>query len=307
MNLTFIKNYAGRFVETSDIYSYTPYYKDGKLRMGGIAVSTSLDESDKNMHILTGWMATVNGIQYLQIFGYSIGADGEEYMQPEYIKNSNKVRFLDDYTDPDYPAETVIDKMIKNNKRILENNIVCARFSSKLNIEERQLLYDLQKRLEVRNEALLNNQLIASAKTAAPQGYALLANYLDEFMSNGKVGIVVSQTAIIVVSAVVLASVSAAAYFAYVAYATESMKDVKFSDELTATLASKLTAEEFEQLKSETAGIVTKARLKASFGSAYTVVKVALFALLGYMAYSYIKPNIVTSKKKKNDKVRRTS
>ena len=289
INQIYNANFAGRIAETSEIWNlrvFSNVWNFGSVTADGY--------DNQQLYTLTGWHIARNGNDFYQT------------TTGQYIKLSTST-ITDQYDRADANGQDLVNKIIANNKKILENNLICARFAHRLNVDQRYMLFDLQSRLNLRNEALLNNQLISSASTASPQGYALLANYLDEFMANGKVGIVVSQTAIIVVSAVVLASVSASAYFAYKAYYNESMDDIKYSNELTNTLLSKLTDEEYAQLKAETAGIVTKARLKSSFGSAYTVVKVALFALLGYMAYSYIQPKIVTLKNKTNDKVRRTS
>ena len=98
----------------------------------------------------------------------------------------------------------------------------------------------------------------------------------------------VATWVIIVVACVVIAGMGTAAYFAYKSLADESEKDVKFSKELTATLVSKLTPEEYEQLKAETKDIVTKARIKQSLGSYWNVLKWVAIAFAGYTAYKMI-------------------
>ena len=160
-------------------------------------------------------------------------------------------------------AQKLVDAIITNNQRILENNLVCARFAHKLTSAQQQQLYALQSRMNTRNESLLRDGLVQTETTAAPEGYADLQSYLDSFMSRG----VGSITVAIVITAVVIASLATAAYFCYKYYAQESEQDVKFSDELTKTLTSKLTPEEYEQLMEETKGIVTKAKIKARFRS----------------------------------------
>ena len=166
-------------------------------------------------------------------------------------------------------AQAFIDKVIKNNNTILSNNLVCARFKAHLTTEQKELLYELQSRLNARNSALLDEQLCTVEAVGVPEGYAELQSYLDAFMQSGGVG---SLTAAIVVSAIVIASVSTAAYFAYEYYADESDIDVKYSNELTEILTSKLTEEEYQQLLSETKGIVTKEVLKGKLRNTTTKV-----------------------------------
>ena len=163
-------------------------------------------------------------------------------------------------------SQDIVTTIVNNNKRIFENNLLCARFASKLNASQRQTLYDLQTRLQNRNAQLLNDGLVTIKQQSAPAGYTQLQSYMTSFMANdGAIGSAV--VAYIVISAVVIASLSTAAYFAYKYYAEESTKDVKFSDDLTKALVAKLTPEEYEQLMSETKGLVTKATLKERFSS----------------------------------------
>lgn len=160
-------------------------------------------------------------------------------------------------------AQSVINTIITNNQRIIENNLICARFKDKLTAAQKKQLYDLQKRLQDRNDSLINDGYVKVSTVAAPTGYRQLESYLDQFMQTGGVG---SVTAAIVTAAIIVAAATAV-YFAYKAYAKESEEDVKFSDNLTAILTSKLTAEEYQQLLAETNGKITKAKLRARFGS----------------------------------------
>lgn len=192
-------------------------------------------------------------------------------------------------------AEYYVNQVIRNNAHILENNLVCARFASKLNNDEQYELYRLQSALQDRNGRIVNDGLCANIKVSSPPGYSKLDGYLNQFMqayANSAeikgVG-VISTTAIIVVSCIVVASLATAAYFAYKAFAAESEKDVKYSDELTKTLLNKLTPEEYEQLKRETNGIVTKTRLSSRFSGAFGLLKWLLIGAAGYVVYRGIK------------------
>ena len=192
-------------------------------------------------------------------------------------------------------AEYYVNQVIRNNAHILENNLFCARFASKLNDDEQYELYRLQSALQDRNERIVNDGLCTDIKVSSPPGYSKLDWYLNQFMqayANGAevngVG-VISTTAIIVVSCIVVASLATAAYFAYKAFAAESERDVKYSDELTKTLLNKLTPEEYEQLKRETNGIVTKTRLSSRFSGAFGLLKWGAVIAGGLLVYKYIK------------------
>lgn len=182
-------------------------------------------------------------------------------------------------------AQKLVDTIINNNKTIIACNLFCARFADKLTQDQRVQVVELQKRLLKRNAALQNDGLCEGLETNYPAGYAQLQPYLDKLMQSQGVG---SVTVSIIVAAVVIASLSTAAYFAYKYYASESEDDVKYSKELTETLMAKLTPEEYEQLKKETAGIVTKARIKqtlSTIGGELKVLGLVAAAIGGYMLY----------------------
>lgn len=193
-------------------------------------------------------------------------------------------------------AQKFIDGIIKNNKHIYENNLLCAHFQHKFTKSQKQQIIALQQRLEKRNQSLQENSgvLFNKVSTSYPKGYIDFYDDLKALTSGYEsIGVVISTTALIVISAVVLVSAGTAAYFAYKAYFSESEQDVKYSDELTKILQSKLTAEEYEQLKQETAGLITKSKLQQrlnSFGgTAKTLLSVALGVGLAYGAYKIIK------------------
>lgn len=194
-------------------------------------------------------------------------------------------------------AEYYVNKVIKNNARILENNLVCAAFANKLTEDQQTTLYSLQMRMQSRNQRILDDGLCSNIKVSTPPGYSLLDNALANFMNayangapiTGGIGLVVSTTVVIVVSCIVVASMATAAYFAYKAFAAESEKDVQYSDELTRTLMEKLTPEEYEQLKNETQGIVTKSRLASRLSGWGDMAKFSLLALGGLLVYKLIK------------------
>lgn len=245
-------------------------------------VSISVDDTeyaDIAYPRLTGWYITKNGNNWYQgVNGYWYKwVDGSQLMPdsaPQYSSNS---------------VYSLINKLISNNKHILENNLLCAKYADKLSVEEQQRLYDLQTRLENRNNQLQNPELISSTTKSYPKGWSMWDAQLDAFMANGRVG---SVTITIVVAVVVIASLISAAYWAYKYYYEESVNDVKYSDELTKILTEKLTAEEYEQLKAETAGMLTKASLLSRLSGISSVGKYALLGLGAMFIYRMLKGQV---------------
>ena len=187
-------------------------------------------------------------------------------------------------------AQALVDKIIKNNIQIVQNNLVCARYANKFTAEQQELIRDLQRRADNRRNALIAEGMCSNVQTSYPKGYADLSGYMDKLMNYEGVGI--ATWAVVVIVATVIAATATAAYFAYKAYADESEKDVKFSKELTAILSEKLTPEEYQQLLEETKGIVTKARIKQSISSYGNVLWIGAILVGGALLYRWLKNKI---------------
>ena len=183
-------------------------------------------------------------------------------------------------------AQACVKKIINNNIIITQNNLVCARYASRFSPEQQQLIRDLQNRVVVRNNALIDSGFCENVQTSYPRGYAELEPYLAALMNGQAIGL--ATWAICVIAASVILVTSTAAYFAYRAFANESESDVKYSKELTKTLTEKLTEEEYQQLLNETKGIVTKSRLKQAISSYGNIAKWALFGIAGFAIYKVI-------------------
>lgn len=254
-----------------------------------------------------------NGIQYVQAAGTSAGVCTGMYYQDGgvlYLQLENGNYAVVDYNAANAPqwelseaataimqhsttqAQALVNKIIRNNIAILCNNLLCARYADRLSQSEKASVRILQERLQARNKALQAEGLTEKVETSYPAGYAELSAYLEKLMASGGVGIAVSTIAWIVVAVVIVAGAGTAAYYAYKAFADESEKDVKFSKELTRTLVAKLTPEEYEQLKQETQGFVTKARIKQSLSSYGNAITIAVFAFAGYYGYKLIKNSL---------------
>lgn len=185
-------------------------------------------------------------------------------------------------------AQNLVDQIISNNKKVYENNLLCARFSSYLTSRQQEQVKQLQRRLVVRDQALQENSGLYNLKMSYPDGYINELPYLDRLMEgeSGRIGVVISTTAMLVISAIVVVSLATSVYFAMKAWAKESESDVKFSDELTKTLLDKLSPEEYEQLRKETAGLITKAKLKSKLQAGGTLFKWVMLAVAGGFVFA---------------------
>lgn len=259
-------------------------YYIGSADLSRFVAASSDVANDTRTHILSGWFFVGNTETWYQdTLGYWVTGGYQTVKAPVYGDGQ------------DY-----INAIINANMHIYENNLLCAYCAKYMTAEDQQELQNLQNRLLIRNQALQNNILTTGITKSYPEGYVNLYDKLQSI--TGKVGVVISTTAMIVISATVIAAVGAAAYFAYQAFASESADDVKFSDELTAKLVGKLTKEELAQLYEETEGIVTSARLKERF-STFAGFSGTLFWVLGGAALLYWwqnrgKTSRKTSKKK---------
>lgn len=275
--MEFKQSYSGQYYQLQGGYVYS-------LRGDGAFAATSAGEPGLVMVQLTGY--------------YKNGRDGSPMYQ---TTNNGWIRMADGWQNTGYApirlytqkdAQFYVNKVIKANAKIIQNNLFCARFANKLTDDEQFELYSLQKRLENRNEKLQNDGLCTDLKVSSPPGYSDLSNSLSTFMlsysSGATIGAVISVGSIIV-AAIVISSLATAAYFAYKYLASEAEKDVRYSDELTAILMKRLTPEEYQQLLEETQGIVTKARLSAQVQGAMGIVKWGLFAVAGFVIYKAIK------------------
>ena len=228
---------------------------------------------------------------------YFYDSDGYAYMQTTtgywyIVTNENASTQWTVYANaveiPSYSRDDVqkyVDAMIQNNIRIVENNLFCARYADKLTADERKKIAQLQKRVMERQDAIRSNGFCEDIRESYPTGYADLEPYLAKLMKDEGIGLV--WWAGCIIFALVVGGLAAASYFIYRDLFEESKEDVKWSDELTKTLMSKLTPEEYEQLQNETQGIVTKARLRAKLGSWGTVAKVAAVLVAGAFAYKF--------------------
>lgn len=272
MDKVFLAEYAGGRVRGVN-GAIVVYIQPNGVQTGGMQYSGSV------LFTLTGWAWMDGDILYLETFEQpntyiQLTQDNTTW---EYLGTSNKTVTVSQ-------AQDIINGIIRNNQYILNNNLLCARFANKLTKQQRQTLYNLQYRLEQRNEALKNDELLINQQEGYPEGYSEFSSELESFMKNPNIGVVtLSATGIIFISAVVVGALSTAAYFAYQAYYKESEKDVKYSRELTESLKNKLTEAEYQQLLKETAGLLTKQKISQQIASIGGNLKNILLIGLGLL------------------------
>ena len=270
--MTFNATYAGKVYSLINGEVYT-LWSDGNFRYAGAYTGSTVKVALTGYYSVsprgnTMYQTTGGGFIHLEDGWQQVGTTAvHQYSQTQ--------------------AQKLLNTIIANNKKIISNNLLCARFANKLSEKEREQVVALQNRLQVRNEALQAGGLTKNIQTSYPAGYAELSAYLDALMRSEAIGI--ATWVVVVIAATVIAATATAAYFAYKSLAEESEKDVKFSDDLTRTLTSKLTEEEYQQLLQETKGIVTKAKIKQALGSYWNVLQIAAFAIAGYAGYRFIK------------------
>lgn len=275
--MNYNSKYSGQFYQMEDGITYT------KNVYGKYAGSTALSHSISQVQ-LTGYYVITdsNNTLYQNTAGSYIDLnDGWQYVAYAPLRQ---------YTAKD--AQYYVNKIIKANQQIIKNNLFCARFYNKLTPDEMWTLYQLQLNLESRNNKLIEDGYCTGLKVSSPPGYAMLSTELSTFMNlynAGAIGIAISTTTMVVIAAIVVASMATAAYFAYKYLASEAEKDIKYSEELTKTLMSKLTEEEYQQLLEETNGIVTRQKLLAQFGGFGSAFKWGLIAAAGVVIYKTIK------------------
>lgn len=185
-------------------------------------------------------------------------------------------------------AQNLVNSLMQTNMRILENNLFCARYSKYLSATEKQNVAILQHNLEVRNNAIMDTDVFSAMEQASPEGYAELQPYLDQLCNENRVGVVVTTTVALIVTAIVVASLSTAAYYAFSYYAEQATQDLKYSDELTRKLTEKLTSEEYNQLMTETKGLVSKAAITSRLSGSFSWLKYLAYGAAAYLIYKTV-------------------
>ena len=228
--------------------------------------------------------------------------DGDKYYISEHPGYYIQLSYWKLYKRPqavsEAKAEDLIYKLIQNNKYIFENNLLLSRYANKLSYNEKVQLYNLQKRLENRDNMLREADVFTQMQESRIMGYSNYQNYLNNFMSSfylsQSVGLVISTTTAIITGVVVLASLATAAYFAFKDAYEESVKDVELSRKMLQIFEKyQMTEEDIATIQQETQGIVTKAvllqKIKTTFGNYKNLLIGAAVVYLGFTLYNKYK------------------
>lgn len=277
-NVTFNPNYQNRAAYPR-FGTISVYDKNGNF----------LYETDGLAGIMTGYQDDRSGsIPWLQL----IPVDGIHlfgYVQEDKVE----LRIAEEIAP--YNAQLVIDELIDNDKKTLNNLLVCAGIIEKLakvpgvntsayEAKIRELYIDLYNR----NHALDNNYLMEDVKT----GSSTLTEYgspLAKIVNGQSVGIVLTATTvlIIVVSAVVAGGLGTAAYYAYRSSAYRSGKGLKESAALRQALES-VSPEVAEEIRKDLNGQLENAYTAGMSSHLLSTVKMLGIAVGAIFLYRYV-------------------
>lgn len=278
MNLqySFINSYAGALYRATS--ADAQLYSDPTVTGSGTVYSVDYGDTVR----LTGFAYSAYGVTWLQVeSGGNLWLRTDDYWT--YCGSPSPVSRA--------AAQDIVDKLMRNNQIILENNLLLARFSSRLSTEQRRQLYTLQTRLSRRDTLLRDADVFQEMGEGKVYGYSVWENHLISFMRNPGIGVVISTTTAIIIAAVVAAAAATAAYYAFKAAYAESVQDVKLSNAMLETFAKyNMTDEDIALIQRETQGIVTKAvlmqKIRSSLGS---VGRILLFVGGGVALYFLMK------------------
>ena len=108
---------------------------------------------------------------------------------------------------------------------------------------------------------------------------------LIDFIKNPGIGIVISGTVAIIVSAVILLTGAAIAYALFKKLHAESKIDLSYSDNLTADLVRYLPPQVYEQLKKENAANEKKANDAIKNASGKSLITTAKYLAVGFLGF----------------------
>jgi len=247
----------------------------------------------KNIRVgyLTGLWTNKNGVNYFQVeFENDFRVDGNTYHWG--CIDASQFNIVD--MGSKSGAEQLVNDLIKNNKTIFENNLLCAGMISKMEangeivpVDRRNQLYILQNRLQARNQKILNSAFIDTKKTAQPDGFIQYAPQLNQFMNNPGIGIV-PVVAYIVVAVIFGLLVSALIYLIFKPDYTDSKSDLVVSADLTKALAT-LSPEARAGVLQDLNGQVDKAYVQGKTdGSGASLLKTGMYLGLGFLGFQII-------------------
>ena len=198
-------------------------------------------------------------------------------------------------------TDIMMQELIKNNKSILENNLLCAALIDKIDVadiqipnEYRSRLIALQTNLQQRDKHLSESIFIDKKTVASPLGFDKYSQQLSDFMKDPGIGIA-PVVIYIVVSVVFGIMLSGIIYLLFKSDHSQSKLDITYSKDLTATLLKKLTPEEYQQLITENK---ENAQKIADAASGNSFLNTAKYLAVGYLGFTVIDKFIQSRQKK---------
>ena len=167
------------------------------------------------------------------------------------------------------PVQNILNELIGFNQSILEGNLLCARIIEycqdngiALPANGRTDLYNLQLRLNTRNDKIKSSGYVEQIKEDQSPNFNTYNDALVSFMQNpGSSGIgIIPVLVYVVVSAIVLAATAYLAIDVYKQLHAEAKADFGFSNDLTAQLVKFLPPDTYKQLLAENAANAKKAQ-----------------------------------------------
>ncbi|VBB45231.1 hypothetical protein TRIP_D300137 [uncultured Paludibacter sp.] len=258
----------------------------------GLGKGVQYNESNIRAGFLTGFWTEKDGIYYSEIeFENFLGDESSGYYHFGYIIPQN----FKTYTFSEKAAgKTMINELVENNKTIYENNLLCAGLIAKLDNKGvsvpqsyRKDLYNLQLRLEARNNKILSSVFLKVEGTGTPTGFDMYANELGSFMVNPKIGIA-PIVIYIVLSVVITALLTGIIYLIFKPDYTDSKADLKVSKKLASAL-SHLSPEAKQEVLNDLESQVDKAYVEGKMsGSGLGTIKTIGYAAAGFLGISLL-------------------
>lgn len=189
-------------------------------------------------------------------------------------------------------AQSEFDQLIANNKRILENNLLCVaaidmceKTGVALPAKFRADVVKINNRLSNRNEQIKNSGVVSDMVTASSPDMSVYNQKLIDFIANPGIGIVISGTVALIVSGIILLTGAAIAYALFKKLNAESKVDMSYSDELTAELMRFLPPKVYEQLMKENAANEKKATEAINNASGKSFLTTAKYLAVGFLGF----------------------
>lgn len=250
--------------------------------------------------VMTGRSVEFNGGEIAVQVQYNASAYG--YILQEHMNDWKFSNLIN--SSSTRSAQADLNELITNHQIILENNLLCARIikvaesnNITVPVHLRKELYDLQVRLQDRNNELKKHPDITEYKEAVSPNFSRYNSILVDFMDNPKIGIVISTTVAIVVMAAIFVLSGSTAFLIIRTLTAKSKEDIKYSDKLLNDLKEYLPEPVFNQLLKENeknADQFTRSANRGSISSTIRTVGYGLAGILGFMLLT----NLFASTKK---------